>query len=176
MPFPFNPSGTMAEERPPTTDPYFATRNIMNNINNQENIILLPTQATQGGNDLLVCNRLLTIPFICEENEVVFGNVGWRWRMGQSTPYQTSDTTEPSSGAENEFGVMDTHGHTTLYYIPQLLPQPETTILNTPVAFTSNIACGCQIEDGEIMPNSWLPIVAAKNPPPTQEFVSGRIT
>ena len=69
--------------------------------------------------------------------------------MGQSTPHQTSDTTGPSSGAENEFGVMDTHGHTTLYYIPQLLPQPETTILNTPVAFTSNIACGCQIEKSE---------------------------
>ena len=96
--------------------------------------------------------------------------------MGQSTPHQTSDTTEPSSGAENEFGVMDTHGHTTLYYIPQLLPQPETTILNTPVAFTSNITCGCQIEDGEVMPNSWLPIVATGNPPATHEFVSGRIT
>ena len=45
-----------------------------------------------------------------------------------------------------------------------------------PVGFTSNITCGCQIEDGEIMPNSRLPIVAAENPPPTQELVSGRIT
>ena len=98
---------------------------------------------------------------------MMFGDVEWRWRMGQSTPHQTSDTTEPSSGAENEFGVMDTQGHTA---------QPETAILNMPVASSPNITCGFQIEDGEIMPNSRLPIVSAENPPPTQELVSGRIT
>ena len=67
---------------------------------------------------------------------------------GVEMTHQTSDTTEHNSEAGINFGVMDTQGHTTLH----------------------------QIEEGESMPNSWLPIAATENPPPTQEFVSGRIT
>ena len=190
--FLFNPSGTMAEERPPTTDPYFATRNIINNINDLEDIIPLPTQATtheRDGLDLLVCpplprageagRQLHQAQMVCgrvhtiildykEGSEMVCG--------GMDMTHQTSDRTEHSSEVGIGFGVMDTQGHTTLHYIPQLLPQPETTTHNTPAAFTSDFTDECHIEDSENMPNSWLPRVATENPPPTQEFVSGRIT
>ena len=95
---------------------------------------------------------------------------------GVDMTHQTSDTTEHSSEVGIGFGVMDAHGHTTLHYIPQLVPQPEITTHNTPVAFASYFIYKHQIKDGDNMPNSWLPIVATENPPPTQEFVSGRIT
>ena len=95
---------------------------------------------------------------------------------GVDMTHQTSDTTEHNSEAGINFGVMYAHGHTTLHYIPQLLPQPETTTHNTPAAFTSDFIYEHQIEDGESIPNSWLPIVATENLPDTQEFVSGRIT
>ena len=95
---------------------------------------------------------------------------------GVEMPHQTSDTTEHNSEVVTNFGVMDTQGHTPLHYIPQQVPQPETTTHNTPVAFASYFAYEHQIEDGENMPNRWLPIVATENPPPSQEFVSGRIT
>ena len=142
-----------------------------------------------GGLDLLVCpprpragevgrqlhqaqmvfGRVHTIPLDYEEgSEMVCGGV--------DMTHQTSDTTEHNSEVGIGFGVTDTQGHTTLHYIPQQVPQPEITTLNTPVAFASYFAYEHQIEDGENMPNRWLPIVATENPPPTQEFVSGRIT
>ena len=95
---------------------------------------------------------------------------------GADMPNQTSDTTEHNSEVGINFGVMDAHGHTTLHYIPQQVPQPEITTHYTPAAFTSDFTYEHQIEEGESMSNSCLPIVAAENPPPTQEFVSGRIT
>ena len=61
------------------------------------------------------------------------------------------------------------HGHTTLHYIPQQMPQPDITTFHIPVAFTSDFAYGHLIEDGESIPNSWLSIVAKGNPPATQE-------
>ena len=95
---------------------------------------------------------------------------------GVDMTHQTSDRTEHNSEVGIIFGVMDAQGHTTLHYIPQLLPQPEITTHNAPAAFTSDFTYEHQIEDSESIPNSWLPIVATENPPPTQEFVSGRIT
>ena len=190
--FPFNLSDTMAEERPPTTDPYFATRNVMNNINDLEDIILLPTQATtheRDGLDLLVCppfprageggRQLHQAQLVCGRVHTTLLNYEEGSEMvcgGVDMTHQTSDTTEHNSEAGINFGVMYAHGHTTLHYIPQLLPQPETTTHNTPAAFTSNFTYKCHIEDSENMPNRWLPIVAMGNPPPTQECVSGRIT
>ena len=179
--FLFNLSGTMAEERPPTTDPYFATKNKMNNINGLEDIILLPTQATtheRDGLDLLVCppfpragevgRQLHQAQTVCgrvhttlldykEGSEMVCGGV--------DMTHQTSDVTEHNSEVGINFGVMDTHGHTTLHYIPQQVPQPEITTHYTPAAFTSDFAYERQIEEGESMPNSWLPIAATENPP-----------
>ena len=116
----------------------------------------------------MVCGRVHTIILDYEE--------GSEMVCGVDMTHQTSDTTEHNSEDEIGFGVMDTQGHTTLHYIPQLVPQPETTTHYTPVAFTSNFTYECHIEDSENMPNRWLPIVAMGNPPPTQEFVSGRIT
>ena len=117
----------------------------------------------------MVCGAVWKTPFDYEEeNEMVCDGV--------DMPYQTSDVTEHNSEVVTNFGVMDTQGHTTLHYIPQLVPQSETTTHNTPVAFISEFTYECHIEDGKSMPNSWLPIVAMGNPPPTQEFVSGRIT
>ena len=191
-PFPINPSDTMAEKRPTTTDPYFVTRNIMNNSNDLEDIILLPTQATtheRDGLDLLVCpplprageaemrlhqahmvyGRVHTIhPNNEEGSEMVCG--------GMDMTHRTSDRIKHNSEVGIGFGVMDTHEHTTLHYIPQQVPQPEITTHNTPAAFTSNFTYQDQIEEGESIPNSWLTIQALENPPPTQEFVSGRIT
>ena len=186
-PFHFNPSGTMAEERPPTTEPYFATRNIVNNINDLEDIILLPTQATtyeRDGLDQLVCPSLPRAgeagtwlhqaQMVCGRVHAIILNYEEGSEMvcgGVDMPHQTSDTTEHNSEVGINFGVMDAHGHTTLHYIPQLVPQPETTTLHTPVAFTSDFMYEPQIEDGESIPNSWLPIVATENLPATQEFV-----
>ena len=130
-------------------------------------------RAGEGGRQLhqaqMVFGRVHTIPLDYEEgSEMVCGGV--------DMTHQTSDTTEHNSEDEIGFGVMDTHGHTTLHYIPQQVPQPETTAHNKPAALTSNFTYECHIEDSENMPNRWLPIIATGNPPPTQEFVSGRIT
>ena len=95
---------------------------------------------------------------------------------GVEFPHLRSGTTEYNDEVGIGFGVMNTQGHTTLHYIPQLVAQPEITTHNTPVAFASYFTYEHQIEEGESMPNSWLPIVATENPPSTQEFVSGRIT
>ena len=180
----FQPFRYMAEERPPMTDPYFATEDVRNIMS-----ILLPVQATthQGGG--LVCpslprageagRQLHQAQVVCgathksrlkyeEGSEEVCG--------GADMPNQTSDTTEHNSEVGINFGVMDAHGHTTLHYIPQQVPQPEITTHYTPAAFTSDFIYEHQIEDGESIPNSWLPIAATGNPPPTQEFVSGQIT
>ena len=180
----------MTEERPPTTDPYFATedvRNITNNVNDMEDFILQPLLATTHGLDLLVCPplpRAGEAEMQLHQAQLVCGRVhtiildyeeGSEMVCGVDMTHQTSERTEHNSENEIGFGVMDTHGHTTLHYIPQLLPQPEITTLNTLKAFTSIVTYECSIEDNENMP-SWLPIVAMGNPPPTQEFVSGRIT
>ena len=185
----------MEEERPPLTDPYFATedpRNITNNVTDQEDIILLPLQATMqqyGGLDLLVCPprprageaemRLHQAQMVCGRVHTIHPNYEEGSEMvcgGVDMTHQTSDTTEHNSEDEIGFGVMDAQGHTTLHYIPQLVPQSEITTHYTPVAFTSDFTYEHHIEDSGSTPNSCLPIVATENPPAAQEFVSGRIT
>ena len=179
-------------EKASNNRPILCNKEYSENINNLEDILLLPTQATtyeRDGLDQLVCpslprageartwlhqaqmmcGRVHTIILNYEEGSEVAC-------VGVDMPHQTSDTTERNSEVGINFGVLDAHGHTTLHYIPQLVPQPETTTLHTPVAFTSDFTYEHQIEDGESIPNSWLRIVATESLPATQEFVSGRIT
>ena len=185
MPFPFNISGTMAEERPPTTDPYFATEDVKNIMN-----IILPTQATtheRDGLDLLVCpplprageagRQLHQAQIVCGRVHTIHPNYeeGSEMVCGVDMTHQTSDRIKHNSKAGINFGVMDTQGHTTLHYIPQLVPQPETITLHTPVVFTSDLTYEHQIEDCESIQNGCLAI-ATENLQDTQEFVSGRIT
>ena len=185
----------MAEQLP-LTDPFFATEEESNIVNNN-----LPMQATMnnGGHPgLLVCPPLprngiaemwlhqaemvcVTVPAIPlsyeERSEVVC--VGWG-RMARSLPHQTSSTTEPSSEVENNLGATGTHGHTTHHYTPQLLQLPmETTTLNTPVPFNANTHFSCEChsdEEGECRPKNGIPGEAVGDPPPTQQLVSGRTT
>ena len=161
----------------------------------------LPVQATmhnEGHPDLLVCpplprNRIeetwlhqaemvcVTVPASPlsyeERSEVVC--VGWG-RMARSLPHQTSNTTEPSSGVENNLGATGTHGHTTHHYTPQLLQLlTEMTTLNTPVCFNANAYFSCEChsdEEGEYRPKNGIPREAVGDPPTTQQLVSGRTT
>ena len=172
-----------------------------------ENMLPLPTQATThqgGGLDLLVCpplprnagiarwlHRMEIVPGTAlqsltsyeEGSEVVCGGVGWR--RSQSMPHHTSGTSQPSGVVGISFGAMDTHGHSPLCYISQLL-QLLLETANTCVLVELNINCSylCTAievacthngrdppEDDEFECNT----VAEENPtPPTQQFVSGR--
>ena len=172
-----------------------------------EDMLPLPSQDTthQGGSlDLLVrpplprsasvarwLHRMEIVPgtviqsLNCyeERSEVVCGGVGWR--RSQSMPHHTSGTSQPSGVVAVSVGAMDTHGHSPLCYIPQLLQLPLETA-NTCVLVELNINCSylrtaievaCTHigrdppEDDEFECNT----VAEENPtPPTQQFVSGR--
>ena len=126
----------------------------------------------------MVCGRVLASPLSYEErSEVVC--VGWG-RMARSLPHQTSNTTEPSSGVENNLGATGTHGHTTHHYTPQLLQLlTEMTTLNTPVCFNANAYFSCEChsdEEGEYRPKNGIPREAVGDPPTTQQLVSGRTT
>ena len=181
-------------EQLPLTDPYFATEEEGNIINNNlpmqatmhnrghPGLILCPPLPREGGRELhqakIVCGRVLASPLSYEErSEVVC--VGWG-RMARSLPHQTSSTTEPSSGVENNLGATGTHGHTTHHYTSQLLQLPtETTTLNMPVAVDTNAHFSCEChsdEEGECRPKNGIPREARGDPPPTQQLVSGRIT
>ena len=118
----------------------------------------------------MVCGRVPASPLSYEErSEVVC--VGWG-RMARSLPHQTSHSTEPSSGVENNLGAIDIHGHTT----PTLLQSPREMTLNTPVAYDTDThfshECHVDEEGGHIL-NSGVPMEAVENPPLTQQFMSG---
>ena len=164
---------TMVEHLP-LMDPFFATEEESNIINNN-----LPMQAAMnnGGHpDLLVCPPL-------PRNGIA---EMWLHRVEKvcvtvhSVPHQTSSTTEPNSGVENNLGATSTHGHTTHHYTPQPLQLPmETTTLNTPVPFNANAHFSCEChsdEEGECRPKNGIPMEAVGDPPTTQQFVSGRTT
>ena len=116
----------------------------------------------------MVCVTVPASPLSYEErSEVVC--VGWG-RMARSLPHQTSNTTEPSSGVENNLGATGTHGHTT----PTLLQLSMT--LNTPVAYDTDthVSHECHIDEEEKhIINSGVPTEAVGNPPRTQQFLSG---
>ena len=172
-----------------------------------EDMLPLPSQDTThqgGGLDLLVCpplprnagiarwlHRIEIVPGTVlqsltsyeEGNEVVCGGVGRR--RSQGMPHHTSGTSQPSGVAAISFGAMDTHGHSSPCYIPQLL-QLLLETANTCVLVELNINCSylCTAievacthngrdppEDDEFECNT----VAEEYPtPPTQQFVSGR--
>ena len=172
-----------------------------------EDMLPLPTPATThqgGGLDLLVCpplprntriarwlHQMKIVPGTAlqsltgyeERGEVVCGGVGW-W-TSQSGPYHTNNTSQPSGVAVVSLGAMDTHGHSPLCYIPQLL-QLLLETANTCVLVELNINCSylCTAIKVECTHNGRDPpeddefecnTVAEENPtPPTQQFVSRR--
>ena len=174
-----------------------------------EGMLPLPTQETThqgGGLDLLVCpppprntriarwlhqmeivpgTALQSLTSYEERSEVVCGGVGLEWRRNQSMPHHTSGTSQPSSVAAVSFGAMDTHGHSSPCYIPQLL-QLLLETANTCVLVELNINCSylCTAIEVECTHNGRDPseddefqcnTVAEENPTPaTQQFVSGQ--
>ena len=144
---------------------------------------LLPLQATAPGARMwlhqaeMVCGRVVASPLSCEEgSEVVCGGVGWE-RTAQSLSHQTGNTTGPSSVVWKNLGAMDTRPHITHQYVPQLIPR-DTTTPNTLLAAGANVhfSCECHSSEMKCWAKSGIPTKAAKDPPPTQELVLGRMT
>ena len=160
----------------------------------QENILLLPVQATthhgghhdelvcpllvrNGGAEMwlqlaeMVCISVLTFLLSYEEvSEVVCGRVGWG-RTAQTPPHQTSNTAVPSSVVWNNLGAIGTLQNTTHHYVPRLLPSlRETTTPNAPVAVNAHFSYECHSLE-ECQPKSGTPREAVGDPPPTQQLV-----
>ena len=120
----------------------------------------------------IVCGTVIQIPVNYDNrSEVVCNKVGWG-RRARNSSHQTSHSTEPSSGVENNLGATDIHGHTT----PTLLQSPREMTLNTPVAYDTDTHLSHEYhvdEEEERIINSGVPREAVGNPPRTQQFMSG---